>query len=219
MLRGRMYAEVTLHGPSRDLHSGMYGGAVLNPINALTRILGQLHDDQGRVQIPCFYDDVEEPGAAELQAWKDLNFDEAAFLGEIGLKTPAGEKGRTALERIWSRPTCDLTGIHGGYTGAGAKTVIAAHATAKLSCRLVPGQDPDKVLAGLKAFLDARTPPDGRWEIQTFGMSRAIRVPGDSPLLQAAMRGPARVYTTKPVLIGCGGYLPVVGILPNHHGN
>src|SRR3546814_17136599 len=91
MLRGLMYAEVTRHGPSRDLHSGMYGGAVLNPINALTRILGQLHDDQGRVQIPGFYDDVEEPGAAELQAWKELNFDEEAFLGEIGLKTPTGE--------------------------------------------------------------------------------------------------------------------------------
>ena len=213
MLRGMMYAELTLHGPSRDLHSGMYGGAVLNPINALTRILGQLHDADGRIQIPGFYDDVEEPSAAELEAWKGLGFDEAAFLGEIGLKTPTGEKGRTALERLWSRPTCDINGIHGGYTGAGAKTVIAAHATAKLSCRLVPGQDPDKVFAGLTAFLDARTPADGRWEFKTFSMSRAIRVPADSPWLQAAMRGLAAVYTKKPVLIGCGGSIPVVGMI------
>src|SRR5690606_41275162 len=101
---------------------------------------GQLHDDRGRVQIPGFYDDVEEPGAAELQAWKDLNFDQAAFLGEVGLKTPTGEAGRSALERLWSRPTCDLNGIYGGYTAAGAKTVIASHATTQLSCRRVPGQ-------------------------------------------------------------------------------
>src|SRR3546814_12106295 len=121
MLRGLMYAELTLHGPSRDLHSGMYGGAVLNPINALTRILGQLHDDAGSVQIPGFYDDAEEPGAAELQAWRDLNFDEAAFPGETGLKTPAGEKGRTALEPIRSRPTCEPHGLTGRLPAAGAQ--------------------------------------------------------------------------------------------------
>lgn len=213
MLRGLMYAELTLHGPSRDLHSGMYGGAVLNPINALTRILGQLHDEAGRVRIPGFYDDVAEPGREELAQWTALGFDERAFLGEIGLSTPAGEAGRSALERIWSRPTCDLNGIVGGYTGAGAKTVIASHATAKLSCRLVPNQDPQKILAGLKSFLDDRTPPDCRWEIKTFGMSPAIRVPTDSPYLKAAIDGLGDVYEKKPVLIGCGGSIPVVGMI------
>ena len=128
MLRGLVYAEVTLKGPSRDLHSGLYGGAAINPLNALTRVLGQLHDDRGQVQIPGFYDDVVETPKDTLASWKALGFDEARYLGEIGLKTPAGEGGRSVLERLWSRPTCDINGIWGGYTGAGAKTVIASEA-------------------------------------------------------------------------------------------
>ncbi|WP_207456595.1 dipeptidase [Azospirillum sp. SYSU D00513] len=212
-LRGLLYAEVTLHGPSHDLHSGLFGGAVLNPINALTRILGQLHDDQGRVQIPGFYDDVAEATAEEKAMWETLGFDEAAFLAGVGLKTPTGEAGRSAPERLWVRPTCDINGIWGGYTGAGAKTVIAAKASAKLSCRLVPAQDPQKVLAGLKAFLDAHTPPDARWEIQTFGASPGIQVPTDSPYLRAALDGLGEVYTNKPVLIGMGGSIPVGGYI------
>ena len=213
MLRGLLYVDLTLHGPNRDLHSGMYGGAVLNPLNSLTRILGDLHDDRGRVQIPGFYDDVREPSVAEREAWDLLGFDEAAFLGEIGLKTPAGEAGRSILERLWSRPTCDLNGLFGGYTGAGAKTVIPAHASAKLSCRLVPEQDPQKILDGIRRFLDARTPPDGRWEIATHGASRAIRVPTESPYLQAAAAGLRDIYGREPVLIGVGGSIPVVGMI------
>jgi len=213
MLRGMLYLEVTLHGPSHDLHSGLYGGAVLNPINALTRILGQIHDDQGRVQFPGFYDDVQPLSDAEREQWRGLGFDEVSFLAGVGLKNPGGEAGWTTLERIWARPTCDINGIWGGYTGAGAKTVIAAQASAKFSCRLVAGQDPKKILAGIKEFLDARTPPDARWEITTFGNSPAIKVPVASPHLQRAMTGLADIYGKPPVLIGAGGSIPVVGYI------
>ncbi|MBI4184971.1 MAG: dipeptidase [Proteobacteria bacterium] len=213
MLRGLVYIEATLRGPSHDLHSGMYGGAVLNPINALARVLAELHDDTGRVRVPGFYDGIVEPGADELAGWASLGFDEGAFLAGVGLRTPSGESGRTALERLWSRPTCDANGIFGGYTGEGAKTVIPASASVKLSCRLVPGQDPERVLAGLKSFLEARTPADGRWEIKSFGASPAIRVATDSPYLKAARAGLARTYGREPVLIGCGGSIPVVGMI------
>jgi acetylornithine deacetylase/succinyl-diaminopimelate desuccinylase-like protein len=212
-LRGLLYVEATLHGPSHDLHSGLYGGAVLNPINALTRILGDLHDEAGRVRIPGFYDDVAEPSDEEKAMWCGLGFDEQIFLAGVGLTTPVGEAGRSALERMWSRPTCDINGIWGGYTGAGAKTVIAAKASAKLSCRLVPSQDPAKILASLKAFLEERSPPDARWEFQTFGMSPGVQVSTDSPYLRAAMDGLGDVYANKPVLIGSGGSIPVGGYI------
>ena len=202
MLRGMLYLEVTLHGLSHDLHSGMYGGAVLNPINALTRILGQIHDDQGRVQFPGFYDAVQPLSDAEREQWRGLGFDEAGFLAGVGLKTPRGEAGWSTLERIWARPTCDINGIWGGYTGAGSKTVIPAQASAKFSCRLVASQDPTKILAGIKEFLESRTPPDARWEIKTFSNSPAIKVPVDSPHLQRVMTGLADIYGKPPVLIG-----------------
>jgi acetylornithine deacetylase/succinyl-diaminopimelate desuccinylase-like protein len=211
MLRGLMYAEVTLRGPSHDLHSGMFGGAVLNPINALARVLGELHDERGRVTIPGFYDDVRELTDAEAKQWASLGFDEPAFLEGAGLMTPNGEAGHSTLQRIWSRPTCDVNGIWGGYTGEGAKTVIPSHASAKLSCRLVADQDPQKILDGLEAFLEARRPADGRWEIRTHGLSPAIRVPTESPYLEAASRGLGDIYGRPPVLIGCGGSIPVVG--------
>jgi len=210
-LRGMLYVEVTLYGPSRDLHSGLYGGAVVNPINALARVLGQLHDQHGRVQIPGFYDDVREIGAAEAEAWRKLNFDEKAFLGEIGLHSSVGEAGRTVLERLWARPTCDINGIWGGYTGAGAKTVIAAKASAKLSCRLVVDQDPARILDGLKSFLDARTPPDCRWEVQSFGSAPGLRIDTGNRFVSAARAGLKEIYRRDPVLVGVGGSIPVVG--------
>lgn len=210
-LRGLVYVEVTLHGPAMDLHSGMYGGAVANPCNDLCRILGQLINSDGVIQIPGFYDDVEELTPHQRKQWESLEFDEAEFLGGAGLKTPRGEKGRTTLERVWSRPTCDINGLYGGYTGEGAKTVIASKATAKLSCRLVPSMDPKKVYDGIKAFLEARTPPDCRWEIHPHGMSPAIRVPGDSPFVKAAARGLGKVYANETKLIGTGGSIPLVG--------
>ncbi len=153
MLRGLVYVEITVHGPTRDLHSGMYGGAVPNPCNVLASIIAQLHDANRVVQIPGFYDDVREVSAAVKGQWSKLDFPEGEFLGDIGLKAGFGESGRSTLERTWSRPTCDVNGFWGGYTGAGAKTVIASHASAKLSCRLVAEQDPAKVLAGIRAFV------------------------------------------------------------------
>jgi acetylornithine deacetylase/succinyl-diaminopimelate desuccinylase-like protein len=210
-LRGLVYAEVTLRGPSRDLHSGLYGGAVLNPINALTEILGQLHSSDGRVQIPGFYDDVAEASASERETWAALPFDQAAFLGEAGLTHSPGEAGYTLLERLWVRPTCDLNGIWGGYTGPGVKTVIPSHASAKLSFRTVPNQDPAKLLKGLNAFLNSRTPPDCRWSVQEFGASPGILVSGSSPFMQAARLGLEDIYGKPAAMAGVGGSIPVVG--------
>jgi acetylornithine deacetylase/succinyl-diaminopimelate desuccinylase-like protein len=210
-LRGLVYAEVTLHGPSRDLHSGLYGGAVLNPINALTEILGQLHSPDGRIQIPGFYDDVAEAGASERQAWAELPFNQAAFLGEAGLTHSTGEAGYTLIERLWVRPTCDLNGIWGGYTGPGLKTVIPSRASAKLSFRTVPHQDPAKLLLGLKAFLDSRTPPDCRWSVQEFGASPGILVSDSSAFMQAARAGLEDIYSKPAAMAGVGGSIPVVG--------
>jgi len=209
-LRGLVYVELTLTGPSHDLHSGLFGGAVPNPLNALARILGDLHDEQGRVQIPGFYDDVREIDGDERRSWQNLAFDERAFLAGAGLEAAAGEAGHSLLERLWARPTCDLNGLWGGYTGEGSKTVIPARAHAKLSCRLVPEQDPARVLDGLRAFLDARTPPGCRITLETHGLSPAFRVPGDSPWLEAATRALARVFPTPPVRIGIGGSIPAV---------
>lgn len=211
MLRGLAYFEITLHGPSHDLHSGMYGGSLVNPLNALCKVLGELIDEEGVIQIPGFYDDVLELTDEEKQQWAQLGFDEAEFLASAGMKTPVGEKDRSTLERIWSRPSCDINGIYGGYTGRGAKTVIGSQATAKVSCRLVPNQDPQKIYEGMVAFLNERTPPDCRWEIHTHGMSPAIRVPTESPYLAAAKEGLAAVFNKQPMLIGTGGSIPLVG--------
>lgn len=210
-LRGLVYMEVVLIGASCDMHSGMYGGAVMNPINELTRILGELHDDKGNITIPGIYEDIIEPGAEELASWNALGFNEQEFLGEVGLHASVGEEGRSTLERVWSRPTCDINGIIGGYTGEGAKTVIAARARAKLSCRLVPGQDPEKIYRNLVQFFESRTPTDGRWEFHAHGKNPAIRVSTDSPYLTAARNGLERIYDTPAVLIGTGGSIPVVG--------
>lgn len=217
-LRGLLYVEATLTGPDHDLHSGMFGGAVLNPINALTRILGDIHDDQGRVQFPGFYDDVGEPSDEEKSMWRALGFDETGFLAGVGLKTPEGEVGRTALERLWSRPTCDLNGIWGGYMGAGSKTVIASRASVKLSCRLVPDQNPEHILAGIKQFFEERKPTDGRLDYQVFSQSPGVQVPTDSPHLRAAMAGLQDIYGRPPALIGSGGSIPIGGYIRDELG-
>ncbi len=208
MLRGLLYVELKLTGPGRDLHSGIYGGAVPNPLNLMGRVLGQLHDDALRVQLPGFYDQVLE--LEETRQWAALPFDETDFLGSAGVRTPVGEAGRTTLERVWSRPTCDVNGLWGGYAGPGAKTVIPAEAFAKLSFRLVPDQDPRQVLAGLGEFLDARTPADCRFEITVHGLSPAIRLPADSPYVRAGTRALEATFDRQPFLIGMGGSIPAV---------
>ncbi|MDG2423619.1 MAG: M20/M25/M40 family metallo-hydrolase [Phycisphaerales bacterium] len=209
-LRGIIYLQATLHGPSHDLHSGAYGGAVINPINALTRIVSQLHDDQGRIQIDGFYDDVAVDEAL-LAEWKDLNFDEAGFLATAGLKSSTGEASHSTLERVWARPSCDINGIWAGYTGPGAKTVIAAEASCKISCRMVPGQNPRTIMDALKAFLEARTPEGCRWKFEEHGCNPGICVATDSPWLQSARQAMNQVFDNDAVLIGCGGSLPIVG--------
>jgi acetylornithine deacetylase/succinyl-diaminopimelate desuccinylase-like protein len=217
-LRGNVYVEVTLEGPSRDLHSGLYGGAAVNPINALTGILGQLHGADGRVQIPGFYDDVADLSIEERKAWAALPFDEAGFLGEIGLAHSTGEAGFSTLERLWARPTCDLNGIWGGYTGPGAKTVIASRASAKLSFRTVPNQDPDKILRGFNEFLEARTPADCKWSVQQFGASAGIMMPAGGAFMQAARKGLEDIYNRPAAMIGSGGSIPVAGMMQKQLG-
>jgi acetylornithine deacetylase/succinyl-diaminopimelate desuccinylase-like protein len=211
-LRGMVYAQIDLFAADRDLHSGLYGGVALNPLNLLARILGGLHDAEGRVQIPGFYDGIAEPAAQQREAWEALGFDEAAFLGDVGLSVPAGETGRGPLERQWARPTADVNGIWGGYMGEGSKTVIPAEAHAKLSCRLVPGQDPERIKEGIRRFVAARLPADARAEVRFLGGggAPAIEVPADSDWVRTARRALAEEYGRDAVLIGSGGSIPVV---------
>ena len=210
-LRGLVYIEATLHGPSHDLHSGSYGGALINPANAITEILGQLHDSQGRVQIANFYDDVDEISKAQSSQWNALGDADALLLESSGAKETFGEQGYTTLERLWARPTCDINGLFAGYTGAGAKTVIGASATAKISCRLVAGQKPQQIEDNLRAFLEERTPSGCHWKITSFGVNPAISVPTDSPWLAAASEALTETFPKPAVLIGSGGSIPVVG--------
>jgi acetylornithine deacetylase/succinyl-diaminopimelate desuccinylase-like protein len=209
-LRGMAYVQIDLRLGARDLHSGLFGGSAGNALNLLTRVLGELHDQDGRIQIPGFYDGVIEPGANQRADWEALRFDEAAFLGTQGLSVPAGEKGRHALERLWARPTADINGIWGGYTGDGSKTVIACEGHAKLSCRLVPGQDPEKVVAGIRQFVQARIPADASFEVQTFASTPGLAIPTESPHLNAARAALEEEFGKAPVLAGGGGSIPVV---------
>jgi acetylornithine deacetylase/succinyl-diaminopimelate desuccinylase-like protein len=209
-LRGLVYTEVRLHAASRDLHSGMFGGAALNPINGLTRILGGLHDEDGRVTLPGFYDDVAPVSEAQAADWARLDFDEAEFLAGIGLSAPAGEKNLPALHRLWARPTADINGIWGGYQGMGAKTVIAAEAGAKISFRLVANQDPSRIYASFKNWLAAQTPAGARIAVEAFSNSPGFEVPADSRWVAAARKILAQEYGRDAVLIGSGGSIPVV---------
>ncbi|MSR19007.1 MAG: dipeptidase [Phycisphaerales bacterium] len=213
MLRGLVYMEVTLHGPSRDLHSGGYGGAVPNPCNVLASIIGQMHDSDRRVMLDGFYDAIEPLPASILAEWKQLSFSDGEFLGDIGISHGYGEAGTSTLERIWSRPTLDCNGICGGYTGPGAKTVIGTHASAKLSCRLVPGQDPARVAQSLRDFVTARLPRGCRAEFQNHGQNPALLLRADSPMLRAAAKAMEGIYKRKTVLIGAGGSIPAVGMI------
>jgi acetylornithine deacetylase/succinyl-diaminopimelate desuccinylase-like protein len=212
-LRGMAYFEVTLKAANRDLHSGLFGGSALNPINALTRILGDLQDDNGRIRLPGFYDRVKPITNAQRTQWDALHFDEAAFLGGIGLSKPVGERGYSALERLWARPTADINGIWGGYTGPGSKTVIASEASAKVSFRLVADQDPDEVFTQFQRFINDRLPEGATVTFQTHSSSRGIEVNTDQPWVRAAQDVLSAEYGRPAVLMGCGGSVPVVNSL------
>ena len=218
MLRGIAFAELVVRGPDRDLHSGMYGGAAINPIRGLSHILAGLHDGNGRIQVPGFYDGVKEQPAAQRKQWQGLGFDQAQFLGGVGLKTPSGERDRSVLEQIWSRPTAEINGIWGGYTGPGSKTVIPAEAAAKLSFRLVAGQDPDAVLKGLQAFVDGRLLPDCRAELRGARGSKAVSFDTGSKTMQAAAKALEEEWGRPAALIGSGGSIPIVGEFREHLG-
>jgi len=210
-LRGLVGEEVVIKAANRDLHSGYYGGAARNPIHVLTTILGEMHDADGRVTIPGFYDGVGEVPEEVLKSWEDLGLSEAEFLGSVGLTTPAGEKGRTVLEQTWSRPTAEVNGISGGYTGKGFKTVIPAEAFAKVSFRLVFDQDPDAIRAAFRKFVEDRLPDDCTVEFHPHGGSGAIQLPFDSPWLEKTRAALSDEWPKPAVMIGMGGSIPVVG--------
>ncbi|MFW6060465.1 MAG: dipeptidase [Phycisphaeraceae bacterium] len=209
-LRGLLYFDIQLHGPSRDLHSGMYGGAVPNPAIILPQVLACLFDHDHRVTIPGFYDDVQTLTRDERARWAELEFNEDAFLQSIGLEKPFGETGYTTLERLWSRPACDVNGLYGGYGGEGAKTVIPSFAGAKVSFRLAADQDPDKIAAAFRDWLEAQPVGDLAWKITEHGRARPVAVPTDSPWIAAATRACETSVGYKPVLIREGATIPVV---------
>lgn len=219
-VRGLSYTEVVLHGADRDLHSGQWGGRCPNPISELTKVLAQLWDRDYRVTIPGFYENVRELEPSEREAWKRLGFDQKAALAEIGLPPEAdvGEKGYLPLEREWARPTAEINGIVGGYTGAGAKTVIPSHASAKVSFRLVADQDPDKIREAFFAWCRERTPPGCRWELIDHHGGWPVTVPTKSKHLDACMRSLKRASGRDAVLIKTGGSIPVGGLLKSRLG-
>ena len=211
MLRGLVLEEVIVTGASHDLHSGLFGGPAINPIRVLARVLADIHGKDNRIAIQGFYDGVSEIDAEIRAQWMGLKFDERRFLGDIGLQIPAGEKGRHILEQMWSRPTCDMNGIIGGYTGEGSKTVIPARASVKVSFRLVGDQDPLRIRDAFRAFVHARLPADCEAEFISHGASPALRLPLDSPYLAKTRAALEAEWGRPAVLKGSGGSIPIVG--------
>ncbi|MGI9414002.1 MAG: M20/M25/M40 family metallo-hydrolase [Hyphomicrobiales bacterium] len=210
-LRGMYMDEVIVTGPSMDLHSGLYGGIGHNPIHILSRILGALHDEEGRVTLPGFYDGVEPVPEHVRDQWEALPFDEAAHLGGIGQVSQAGEADRGALEKVWARPTCDVNGIIGGYTGEGTKTVIPSQASAKMSFRLVGRQDPAKIRTAFRDFVRARLPDGCTAEFIDHAGSPALEIPMNNPHLSRAAEALEAEFGRPAAMIGSGGSIPIVG--------
>lgn len=219
-VRGLAYTEVTLHAANQDLHSGLWGGRCPNPITELSRVLAQLHDKKRRVTIPGFYNDVVAISRQERANWKALKFNSKAALKKIGLSPAAdiGEAGYTAMEREWGRPTAEINGIWGGYTGKGAKTVIPAHASAKVSFRLVADQDPRKITKMFFKWCKDHTPPGCRWELSDHHGGFGVTTPIDSVAMQAAGRAIKKATGKAPALIKSGGSIPVAGMLKDKLG-
>ncbi len=210
-LRGLVGEEIIVKAADRDLHSGLFGGAAANPIHILTDILAGLHDETGRVTLDSFYDGVEETPAEIKATWETLGRTAEKFLGEVGLSIPSGEKGRSVLELTWARPTAEINGITGGYTGEGFKTVIAARASAKISFRLVGNQDPAKIRESFRAYVRSKIPADCSVEFHAHGASPAIHLPYDSALLTTAKAALSAEWPKPAIVIGMGGSIPIVG--------
>lgn len=209
-IRGMAYFQIDVEGPAGDLHSGTYGGAVVNPATALARILATLHDAEGRIAIPGFYDRVQEWPEELRQATASLPFDDAAFREEAEVTELGGEAGFTTLERLWARPTCDIHGLLSGYTGEGGKTVIPSRAMAKVSCRLVTDQDPADIERRFRDHIAEVTPPGVRAEVTFLAGARPWRAPLTGRLAEAASAALTATYGLPPVIQGDGGSLPVV---------
>ena len=211
-LRGLVNFDIELHGPSRDLHSGVYGGTVANPATELAIVLGGLFDQNHRITIDGFDDDVVTLDDTERAQWSDLDFDERDFAASVGLTALHGEAGYSTLERRWARPSCDVNGLYGGYSGEGGKTVIPSFAGAKLSFRLTARQEPAKIEAAFGTWLEERTPPGCRWKITQHGAAHPVIVPTDSSHLAAAQRAIEAGCGRAPVLVREGATIPVVSL-------
>jgi acetylornithine deacetylase/succinyl-diaminopimelate desuccinylase-like protein len=216
-LRGLVYSQVTIRAAAHDLHSGIHGGAVRNPAIALARLLSRLHNDDGHVTIPSFYDGVIASSATECDTWATLPFSESEYATNLGLAegitTLSGESGFTTLERRWSRPTCDVCGLTSGYQGAGAKTIIPASATAKVSFRLVPGQNPQVIRDAFKKFVFQNLPPGFEVDVINFAAAPAVSVPTTGPWVRAASAAVEHGFGIPPVLVRDGLTIPVVNLL------
>ncbi|OYU49000.1 MAG: hypothetical protein CFE31_06350 [Rhizobiales bacterium PAR1] len=210
-LRGMLYEEIIVRAADRDLHSGMFGGTAQNPIHILSRIVTAMHDENGRILVPDFYQGVHETGDNRKAQWEALGLTEEAYLGTVGLKYAAGEKGRTLVEKMQARPTCDCNGIWGGYTGEGTKTVIAGEARAKISFRLVHDQDPVAIQKNFRAYVESMIPADCSVEFIGYKGSRAVQVREESPELKKAITALKAEWGTEPVILGTGGSIPIVG--------
>ncbi|WP_350333110.1 M20/M25/M40 family metallo-hydrolase [Coralliovum pocilloporae] len=210
-LRGMMKENFTIEAASRDLHSGFYGGLARNPLHLLSRIVADLHDENGRVTIPDFYDGVPELTEAQKAEWQRLGFDQDAFLGDIGLSAPASEPGCSGLETLWARPTCEVNGLWGGYNGEGSKTVIPSRANAKFSFRLVGDQDPVAIRKAFRNFVEERLPDDCTiaYDLDDESDGLPLIVDTDQPLLKKAQEALAEEWNCEAPLIGCGGSIPI----------
>ncbi len=211
-LRGMIYTEVEVRGARTDLHSGMYGGAAPNPFFALAGIIAKLKDEDGRILVPGVYDGLQAPATDELEAWKRLPFDEQHYLEtEIGAPSLVGEPGYSVMERTWARPTLEVHGMPGGFIGAGAKTVIPARATAKISMRLVPPMEPAAVFASFKSYVESLAPKGVMVEARLIHSGEAALIRTDNPYIRAAVEALQEIWETEPVFVRSGGSIPVVG--------
>jgi acetylornithine deacetylase/succinyl-diaminopimelate desuccinylase-like protein len=216
-LRGLVYMEIEANGPARDLHSGLYGGAAPNAVFGLIELLSKAKDASGRILIPGIYDDVQPPSPEEKASWAELPFDEKEYLEkEVGSSALTGEMGYSVFERTWARPTFEVHGIAGGFTGTGAKTVIPAKAVAKVSIRLVPNQNPDKVVDSVKDFVRRNSPVGIRSEVRVLSAGPGLMVNPDHPAIRVAARAFSDIFGKQTVFTRSGGSIPIVGDFATH---
>jgi len=210
-LRGMVTEDFTIKGAARDLHSGMYGGLAGNPIHVLSDIIAKLHDETGHITLEGFYDDVPELSDEMRSQWQNLSFDHASYLGDVGLNVPAGEQDRTPLEMIWSRPTCEVNGIWGGYIGDGFKTVLPAEASAKISFRLVGQQDPDKIHDAFVKHVKDNLPSDFTAEFTPSRGAPASQMSTANPAFEKSRQALSDEWPRPAAYVGCGGSIPIAG--------